>query len=128
MLIRVVLAALAILSSGCSLIPDRIETPIDMVGEVSRPEFTGWYIDSCDGRLIKTPPNCVQIGGEVYKVLLLGARTPESTAAHEIIIAFPAHALKPNYRARVHVHLVKAPDAFEHETGIAYMAREWSGA
>jgi hypothetical protein len=124
MIFRAALMALTILSSGCAPEPDRIDTPADLVGEISRPVFTGWYIDYCNGGgLTKVFPNCAQVGGEIYKVSLLGERTQAGFP-----IAFPAHALSSEWHARVHVHLVKAPEAFARETGIAYLAREWSDA
>ncbi len=127
MRVRATLIALTILSSGCTVAPVRTETPIDLVGDISSPAFTGWYIDYCNGRgLTKVFPNCAQIGGEIYKVMFHGTRTPQSSSSQSLVIAFPAHALSREYNARVHVHLVKAPDAFAHETGIAYLASEWS--
>ena len=122
--VRAILAALPIFAQGCTPAPVRIDTPVDLIGEISSPDFTGWYIDHCSGGgLTKTLPNCTQIGGEIYKVTLQG-----SSATRSFVIAFPAHALSHQYRARVHVHLVEAPSAFANETGIAYLASEWSDA
>jgi hypothetical protein len=124
MRVRVILAVLPIFASGCALAPVTIDTPVDLVGEISNPDFTGWYRDYCSsGGLTKQISSCMQIGGEIYKVTLRGGGS-----THSLVIAFPAHALSHQYRARVHVHLVKAPDAFSNETGIAYLATEWSDA
>jgi len=124
MRIRAILAALTIFASGCTPAPVRIDTPVDLIGQISNPDFTGWYIDYCSGGgLTKVFPSCTQIGGEIYKVTLHA-----SSSSQSLVIAFPAHALSHQYRARVHVHLVKAPDAFANETGITYLASEWSDA
>jgi hypothetical protein len=129
MRVLVTLAALTLSIAGCTILPPRIETPTDLIGEVSNPVFTGWYIDHCngDGLTKELPRNCIQVGGELYKVMLRNVRAPQGES-QSLIIAFPAHALSSEYRARVRIHLVKAPDAFARETGITYFASEWNDA
>lgn len=127
MRVRKTFAALTILLSGCTSPPLQIATSVELVGEISNPAFTGWYTNYCNGgSLTKASPNCAQVGGEIYKAVLLGVQTPGSSSPQNFVIAFPGHALSREYRARVHVYLVRAPDNFTHETGIAYLVREWS--
>jgi hypothetical protein len=115
--------------AGCTILPARIDTPADLIGEVSNPVFTGWYIDYCNGSGLtkELPKNCVQVGGELYKVMLQNVYTPQRKSQN-LVIAYPAHALSSEYRARVRIRLVKAPDAFARETGITYYASKWSDA
>ena len=128
-IVRTAIAALFILLSGCASALVQIDTPVELTGEISNPVFTGWYIDYCNGGgLTRVSPNCAQIGGEIYKTTLSGMQPPRSGSPQSLVVAFPAHALSREYHARVHILLVKAPPDFARETGIAYLAREWSDA
>jgi hypothetical protein len=128
MSIRGVLTAWTILLTACSGIPVIIETPVTLVGVVSKPTFTGWYVNFCaNGQLTDSLPVCAQIGGEIYKATLLDSETLDGKGmVRKLVIGFPAHALPPDYRARKRIQLERAPDDFKAATGIAYFARNWS--
>ena len=118
----------ALLMSGCTADPIRFETPVEMIGVVSNPTTTGWYKNYCDGgRLTTSLPDCVQVGGEIYRVSLLDVRTPEGRRiSHKLIIGFPAHALPSDYRDEKRMRLEKAPADFRNATGIEFLVSVWS--
>jgi hypothetical protein len=125
--LRIVLAIGAFLLTGCVTHPDHLGTPVELIGTVTNPVFTGWYRDFCEaGQLRDSSTNCIQIGGEIYRVTLLDARTLEGKSiAHQLIFGFPAHALPRHYRSRKRVRLQTSPDDFRMATGIEYLAGEW---
>lgn len=113
---------------GCAATPPRIETPVSLIGVVSRPVFTGWFRDYCQsGRLVNVTPDCLQHGGEVYRATFLDVRTESGARlVRRIVIAFPAHALPRAYSSRKRIELIAAPDQFVEATGIVYLANVWS--
>jgi hypothetical protein len=100
---------------------------MDVVGIVSQPTLTGWYVDFCnEGQLKASFHDCGQIGGEIYRATLLNVQTPKGTdVIPKLIIGFPAHALPKSYRDKKRIHLVMAPEDFRKATGIVYFARDW---
>ena len=124
---RLVLAILACLLAGCATVRSEIETPVTIVAVVSQPTFTGWYRDYCrDGNLTGSMPNCLQHGGEIYRVTLHDVRTIDGKPVTDrLIIAFPAHALGRTYREEKQIDLVEAPEVFVSATGIIYLANDW---
>jgi hypothetical protein len=113
--------------TACSTIPVPLELPMDVVGIVSKPLYTGWQLDHCkDEESADSPTTCINIGGEIYRVTLLDVRTLSGKRiVPKLIIGFPAHALRDDYRARMHLHLVKASESLRNGTGIEYFASEW---
>ena len=105
-----------------------VQTPLTVVGTVSQPVFTGWHRDYCNnGHLAAALPDCLQHGGEIYRVMLLDARTIEGRRiARKLVIAFPAHALAADYVGQKRINLVRAPEPFSAATGIGYLAHTWS--
>jgi hypothetical protein len=122
-----ILGLAALLLAGCVTLPDNIGTPITLIGIVTNPVLTGWYRDFCEaGQLTGSLPDCVQVGGEIYRATLLDARTPEGQRiSQKLIIGFPAHALPQNYRSKKRIHLETSSDDFRIATGIEYFADEW---
>jgi hypothetical protein len=100
---------------------------MDVVATVSKPRYTGWQLDYCNGEESSDPATaCVSIGGEIYKVVLLDVRTPDGArVVSKLIIGFPAHALRNDYRARKRLHLVKTSDDLRTDTGLEYIASRW---
>lgn len=125
---RIILATCVLIVAACAANPTHVVTPIELVGIVANPTYTGWYIDYCnDSQPTKSAPNCVRIGGDIYKANLLDAREPGGTySARKLVIGFPAHALPKTYRERKRMRLEMAPDDFRNETGILYLATDWS--
>ena len=116
-----------LVTGACTANSVHVTTPIELVGIVSEPTFTGWFVDFCHGRqLTESLPDCVQVGGEIYRATLLNAQTPQgSNVAHKLVIGFPAHALPKSYRHKKRIYLVTAPEDFRNATGIVYFARDW---
>jgi hypothetical protein len=112
---------------GCAARDVRISTPETLIGTVSNPQFTGWYVDYCNGgALVETAPNCMQMGGELYRVILLNPRSEAGgRLARRLVIGFPAHALPTQYREEKRVRLVPASAEFAEATGIRYVATKW---
>ena len=124
----ILLAMLSTILGSCAVVRAPLETPITLVGIVSAPTFTGWYRDYCqDGELTDSSPDCLQHGGEIYRVRLLDVRTISGTrVADRLVIAFPAHALGHSFRSKKRIELVSAPPEFAAATGILYFANHWS--
>jgi len=122
-----IFALASLFLAGCAASPANITTPIELIGTVSKPVWTGWYKDFCEAeKITPSTPSCLQVGGEIYRVVLLGARTPGGARiARKLIIGFPAHALPREYRDEKRVQLVNAPDDFRTATGIQYLVSEW---
>jgi len=100
---------------------------MDVVATVSKPEYTGWQLDHCKGEESDDPTSvCINIGGDIYKVVLLDVRTPGGKRiVPTLTIGFPAHSLPGNYRAKKRMHLVTASDDLRNDTGIEYFASDW---
>jgi hypothetical protein len=101
--------------------------PIDVVGTVSKPRYTGWQLDYCEVQEPTDPDKLwFSHGGEIYKVTLSDVRTPEGRKiVSKLIIGFPAHALRRDWQARKRLHLVKAADDLRKDTGLEYVASHW---
>jgi hypothetical protein len=111
---------------ACATRPLTLTVPRDVIATVSRPRYTGWQIDHCANEPPDVELGCVSIGGDIYKVLLLDVRMAGGQKiARTLIIGFPAHALRHDYRARLRLHLVQASDDLRKDTGIEYMASHW---
>jgi hypothetical protein len=126
--LHAILGFSALLFAGCVAEPVQIGIPAELIGTVSDPVTTGWYKDFCEaGKLTASLPECVQVGGEIYKVAFLDARTPDGKwISNKIVIGFPAHALPRTYRRESRIHLVKSPDDFRVATGIEYLVTDWN--
>jgi hypothetical protein len=121
------LAATTLMLSGCVTSAANFETPIDLIGMVSNPVFTGWYKNFCEAGHLTISPECLQVGGEIYRVTLLDARTPKGNKiSQKLLIGFPAHSLPRNYRGRKRIRLDKSPEEFRTATGIEYLVTDWS--
>jgi hypothetical protein len=123
------LAATTLLLSGCVAAAANFEAPIELTGMVSNPVFTGWYKNFCEGGHLTVSPDCLQVGGEIYKVTFSDVRTEEGRrASRTLIIGFPAHGLPRTYRSREHIRLEKSPEDFRLATGVEYLAGDWDDA
>lgn len=122
------LAMLSTALCSCSAVRISLETPVTLTGVVSQPTFTGWFRDYCrNGLLVDSSPDCLQHGGEVYRVKLVDVRTTGGArVAESLVIGFPAHALGPRYRSKKRIELVRAPPEFAAATGIFYFANHWN--
>jgi hypothetical protein len=113
--------------AACSTISVPLEMPMDVVGTVSEPHYTGFQLNHCkDEESAKSVTTCINMGGEIYRVSLLDVRTSSGRIiAPKLIIGLPAHSLRDDYRARKHLHLVKASEDLQNGTGIEYFASDW---
>jgi hypothetical protein len=104
-----------------------LEMPRDVVATVSRPRYTGWLFDYCEGQESTDPDvTCISHGGEIYKAALSDVRTLDGKKiVSPLAIGFPGHALSRDYRVRVRLRLVKAADDLRDATGIEYVAFRW---
>ena len=101
---------------------------MDVVATVSKPRYTGWHLDHCEGQESTGPElACIGHGWEMYKATLSDVRTPDGRrVTSRLTIGFPAaHALRSDYRSRGRLHLVKAADDFRKDTGLEYVASHW---
>jgi hypothetical protein len=115
------LMACTLTLSACAATVVPLEMPMDVTATVTKPRYTGWRQDYCKGE-----EDCLSVGGEIYKVQLLDVRTPNgSRVAKSLTIGFPAHGLPEDYRARRHLHLVRASDDLRKATAIEYVANAW---
>ena len=116
-----VLTVCALALSACATTRVPLEMPMDVIATVTKPRYTGWQLDHCNGE-----KDCLSVGGDIYKVQLLDVRKPDgSRVAQTLAIGFPAHALPEDYRARKHLHLVKASDNLRMDTALEYVANTW---
>ncbi len=124
---RAGIVTISLVVGACSAAPLSVAPPIELVGDVSNPRATGWYLDFCDnGTVTFGLPKCIQSGGEIYEVALRGARDSSGAAViPKLVIGFPAHALPRSYRVKARVYLEKAPVELSKSTGIEYLARRW---
>jgi hypothetical protein len=100
---------------------------MDVVATVSKPRYTGWHLDPCEGQESTDPDTvCLGHGREMYKTTLSDVRTPDGRRiVSKLTIGFPAYALRGDYRSRRRLHLVKAADDFRKDTGLEYVASDW---
>src|SRR5690349_7175808 len=96
---RAAIATLSLVTAACSATPLSVAPPIELVGTVSNPRTTGWYIDYCDNDAVThVLPECVRIGGEIYKVVLRGVRDSSGIeVTPKVVVGFPARALPRGY-------------------------------
>ncbi len=116
--------------TGCTASTAPLQMPMDVVGVVSKPIYSGWQIDNCGGGQAVNPSTaCLRPDGDIYKVILLDVRTRDGMpVARKVAAGYPGRALPRDYRATRLLRLVKSSDSLREDTGIEYVAIDLSAA
>jgi len=119
--------ACTVVLSACTTTNVLLEVPTDVVATVSKPRYTGWRINHCEGEESADPGTaCISHGGEIYKAKLSDVRTLNGKRiVPTLTVGIPAHSLAKDFRARKRLHLVKSADDLRKDTGIEYIATHW---
>jgi hypothetical protein len=127
---RAVLPPCVLVLAGCAASRLSLPTPLDVAGIISKPRYTGWQVDHCDGGQAVNPPTaCLRPDGDIYRIELREVRTRDGKPiAGRLTAGYPGRALPEDYRATRLLRLVKSSDSLREETGIEYIASDLGAA
>lgn len=127
MKIRVIVMFLMTIIVGCSTVPMRLQTPIQVIAIVSEPESTGWWKDFCSGgTLVPHLPDCIQLGGKVQRVKISNIETLNGEVIEgTVFVGLASSGFVSSYRGKMLIDLEVSPADFREATGLELVASDW---